>query len=530
MAKRLSAAIAVMLALSIVVLSATVPTARALTVANACKSNATGTFSDLPVALVGSSSPSPVAPGGSLTLTGLEIQTSVPATLLIAGYNLGLLAVGSNAIPVKAWVAVQATNTTEGVKVFDFTETVSTTITDPNGVPGTGDESATPLSVTKTLPDSTWTPVGSGTVEFSQAGPGSLPVLPAGAAAPGTVTPLGSAYFSAQVAGGLIRANFDCQAGTSSVDGTSFTPATPGSFLSVTVEAAPPSTVTTIPSVSTTTQPGATTTTGPATTTTAPATTTTAAPVTTTTAPATTTTAVVATTTTTAPPVPTDGSGEYDASCTNSVTPDPSQLRFAASGTVLNPVDAGTAFVVTEQDWRVTIPASVFQAGLNFGLLTAGQTIDGSVTIVVAATNTVETTREAKLDVQVPVNVQAGQALAAVVDLPLPDQTWTAVSGPIDFSFRSATVSVDIGLPNPVAFSCTPTAAGPYLSTSAVGTTTLTTTTISGVASQPPAPPRRLPTTGADRTVLVQALVALLLLDLGYLALSSLRPARRGAR
>ena len=221
---------------------------------------------------------------------------------------------GPNNIPVKGWVSIQATNTVEGSKVSTFTTSVSTTITDPNGIPGTGDETATPLAVSVPLADSTWTPTG-GDVRFHQGG--SIPTIPAGQVAPGATTPAGSIFINAQVANGLIKANFDCSPGTTNISppggtsGPTFTPGTADDFESVAVTGGLPTT-TTAPGATTTTTAGATTTTVAATTTTVAATTTT----------------VAAATTTTGPPPPITGKADYTTSCTNSVTPDKSELAF----------------------------------------------------------------------------------------------------------------------------------------------------------------------------------------------------------
>jgi len=220
-----------------------------LAVTNACLSNATATYSDLNWTLNGTATPSTFTLGaaGGVTLGTRSVQVDVPATLLIAGYNLGLLAVGPNSIPVSVAVTTQATNVDTGggvkgtaVKLDTFTVSVTTVITDPNGVPGTGDETATPLAINQTLPDWTVTPLG-GNVAFSEAAPGHLGT-PTGTTAPAA----GSFFASASVAGGLVKANFDCSPGTtiiSPVPGTSgptFTPAASiGAFENVTVVAPP---------------------------------------------------------------------------------------------------------------------------------------------------------------------------------------------------------------------------------------------------------------------------------------------------
>jgi hypothetical protein len=490
-------------------------TAVALAVTNACKSNATGTFSDISIGLTGTG----VVDGatGNATLSGVTFTAAVPATLLISGYNLGLLTVGSNSIPVKGWVSIAATGTTEGSQMVQFSTTVSTTIADPNGVPGNGDETATPLQVNLGLTDTNWTTSGGGPPAFSQGAPGTLPTIPAGQVAAAATTPVGGIFISAQVAGGLIKANFDCQGGTSAVGGATFTAATPGPFATATVGGGG----TTVPG---TTSPGTTSppTTTPTTTTTA-ATTTTGA-VTTTSAPAPTTTL----------PGPSTGSSTYTTSCKNSVTPDLSELTFKASGQVPGQVDADSSFTLTAMKWSVTIPASVFQTGINFGLITPGSTISGSLDLAINATNTAQGTQDApKINLTIPVTVDGGGlAKPSTVNFAVPDMDWTALSGKIDFRMYGANVSVKIGLPNPVVFVCKPTAGGAFVSTNAVGSSSITTTT--EVASETPSTTAApgggsLVVTGSTGATIVQVLLALLLLDIGYLVLSLRRAPRRSS-
>lgn len=235
-----------------------------LTTTNACLSNATATYSDLGWTLAGIAAPNPATLGtDTITLSGGSVAVNVPATLLIAGYNLGLLTTGSNAIPTTVFVARQATNVDIGggvkgtlVKKDNFTVSVSTVITDPDGIPGTGDETATPLAVNQLLPDWVVTPLG-GDVAFSQGAPGTLGSVPGVGTGGAAVAAAGSVYASASVAGGLIKANFDCSPGTTIISppggtsGPTFTPAaTIGAFENVTVVAPPTAPVCTNESVS----------------------------------------------------------------------------------------------------------------------------------------------------------------------------------------------------------------------------------------------------------------------------------------
>lgn len=190
-------------------------------VVNACLSNATATYSNLSWTLSGTATPNPATLGtDTITLSGATVQVDVPATLLIAGYGLGLLNAGPNTIPTSIFVARQATNVDIGggvkgtlVKKDSFTVNLVTTIVDPDGIAGNGDETATALSVNQPLPDWVVTPLG-GDVAFSQGAPGTLGSVPGVGAGGAAVNAAGSMYASAAVAGGLIKANFDCQPGT----------------------------------------------------------------------------------------------------------------------------------------------------------------------------------------------------------------------------------------------------------------------------------------------------------------------------
>ena len=94
----------------------------------------------------------------------------------MAGYNLGLLQQGVNNIPANVQTKIEATNTVQGTQTTNQvggsppngTVSVSTTITDPDGTPGTGDETATPASFTVAYNNLNWTAGGSGTINYRQ--------------------------------------------------------------------------------------------------------------------------------------------------------------------------------------------------------------------------------------------------------------------------------------------------------------------------------------------------------------------------
>ncbi len=162
---------------------------------NSCQNSATGTFSDIDFTHTGTATPNPATLGvDTVTLPGTtSVDAFFPSAVLIAGYNLGLLSIGLNNIPGDMVVTLDGTNTVEGSQTLaPVPLTGATTIGDPDGTPGTGDETATPLAVAITIPATTWTPTG-GDIELSDGG---------------SVT-------SALVAGGIITVVFTCFAGQS---------------------------------------------------------------------------------------------------------------------------------------------------------------------------------------------------------------------------------------------------------------------------------------------------------------------------
>ena len=113
--------------------------------------------------------PAPVAPGGTVTLSNINQTLAVPPAVFVAGYNLGLLTTGTNIIPVTISTGDRGHNTVQGSQNTNtVATTITTTITDPDGTPGTGDETATPGAVNVTYNDQTWTAGASGTIGFRE--------------------------------------------------------------------------------------------------------------------------------------------------------------------------------------------------------------------------------------------------------------------------------------------------------------------------------------------------------------------------
>lgn len=176
--------------------------ASAVTFSNACVNSAVPTdATQLDVTLTGNA-PASVAPGASFQLTSISQTLFLPGALFLAGYNLGLLQVGENTVPGTIKTVIEGTNTIEGTQTTPITAIAITfTITDPDGTPGTGDETATDASVTVNYPDQTWTAGPAGAIEFRE----------------DTVTPLsttvGGIVITATI-GGFLTVRFGCDPGT----------------------------------------------------------------------------------------------------------------------------------------------------------------------------------------------------------------------------------------------------------------------------------------------------------------------------
>ncbi|MFP3900458.1 MAG: Ig-like domain-containing protein [Acidimicrobiia bacterium] len=167
---------------------------------NACTNNVTADPTQLEVDLVGTS-PTEVSPGDAFTLSGLSLTAFLPGDIFVSGYNLGIIEDGDT-VPGDVLTVIEGTNTVEGVQSTPAVETSvgPITINDPDGTPGTGDETAEDAEVTVAFPDQTWTAGESGTIEFRE----------------DTVTPLGSdtggIVINADV--GSLAVQFRCSPGT----------------------------------------------------------------------------------------------------------------------------------------------------------------------------------------------------------------------------------------------------------------------------------------------------------------------------
>ena len=210
MSKRRKTALAVLAAAAaaVFVLPASPASAGSATVSNACAIPLRTIFSQIEVTTSGSDGVDAVFLGGATTTSGLSQSAAIPGDIFVAGYNGGLLQQGLNNIPINAQTKIEATNTVEGTQTTntvggsppDGSLTLTTVITDPNGIPGTGDESATDAAFDVSYNDLTWTAGASGTIEYRQE---SIATAPAD----------NTLLITAQIGGGF-PSRFSCSPGT----------------------------------------------------------------------------------------------------------------------------------------------------------------------------------------------------------------------------------------------------------------------------------------------------------------------------
>ncbi len=136
---------------------------------NACKNSVTTNNTQLDIDLTGNS-PAQVNPGESFTLSNINLTVAVPGDVFVVGYNLGLITDGQT-LPGNVETRIEGTHTVEGVQSSgQQPATVGPIdISDPDGIPMTGDETAAPANVPATFSDQTWTAGPTGAlIEFRE--------------------------------------------------------------------------------------------------------------------------------------------------------------------------------------------------------------------------------------------------------------------------------------------------------------------------------------------------------------------------
>jgi hypothetical protein len=172
---------------------------------NACVNSLIPTQSSkIPVTTTATATPNPVLePGNSVTLEEIKQELAIPPAVFVAGYNAGVLTTGLNEIPTELLMRIIGTNTVEGEQLTNTVSTLAqTTISDPDGEPGTGDETATPGTVSVTYANQTWTALAPGPINFREKTQEPL------------VSNSGGIQITAKVGpGGVITARFGCDPG-----------------------------------------------------------------------------------------------------------------------------------------------------------------------------------------------------------------------------------------------------------------------------------------------------------------------------
>lgn len=133
----------------------------------ACKNTVNGNNSQIEVTRLDGVAPASVAAGAALTVTGINGVVKVPGSVLQSGYNLGLIKNGDK-VTGTIKLVVEGTNTAQDRQTTpEIPYELTVVITDPDGVPQSGDETASDVEVPFAAPDMNWTAgPTSETIEF----------------------------------------------------------------------------------------------------------------------------------------------------------------------------------------------------------------------------------------------------------------------------------------------------------------------------------------------------------------------------
>jgi hypothetical protein len=193
------------------------PSAEAITQNNACLLPSLGEYRDIVVDVSGLPDEDTIVVGDFVMLSTTVLEVDMDAALILELYAANLLSPGVNAIPSVFDLDLDATLSLPGSQMASGAGTAFTTISDPDGTPNTGDETATPAVVTVFLSDTVWQGTTGGSMDFTQ----------------GTL----SGSFS--LLGGLVTLGATCEPGFADVPPTTFTSVPAAVFASVAVVAPP---------------------------------------------------------------------------------------------------------------------------------------------------------------------------------------------------------------------------------------------------------------------------------------------------
>lgn len=178
-----------------------------------------------------------LAPGAQLTvgdtvrLEGGTVTAILPSWITTFAYESGMIPAGDGEIPVKAYLALEATNTAEGVRApIELTTYARTHVVLTSS--GIVDEGASTVLVDKApIPAQSWTATG-GDVQVRQALAESMPPLPIGRNG-ALVNVRGSLYVDAALtfpSGEMFHLYLDCLQGQQVDQGATHTDVIPGPF------------------------------------------------------------------------------------------------------------------------------------------------------------------------------------------------------------------------------------------------------------------------------------------------------------
>ncbi|MDT7572623.1 MAG: hypothetical protein QOE05_2797, partial [Actinomycetota bacterium] len=169
--------------------------------------------------------------GDTVRFENGTVSANLPSWILPFAYESGMVPEGDGELPVRAWLALEATNTAEGVRAPIALNTTARThvVLTPSGL--VDEERSSIVVVQAPVATQTWTATG-GEVQVRQALGESLPPLPVGRDG-ANVRVRGSLYVEATLTfptGDVFRLYLDCLQGDQVDQGADHTDALPGTL------------------------------------------------------------------------------------------------------------------------------------------------------------------------------------------------------------------------------------------------------------------------------------------------------------
>ncbi|MDA0161165.1 hypothetical protein OM076_12880 [Solirubrobacter ginsenosidimutans] len=168
-----------------------------------------------------------LAVGDTVRLQGGTVSAVLPSWILPFAYDSGMIGLGGGELPVRGWLALEATNTVEGVVAPIALTTVARTHVEVTASNQVDEERSSIVVVQAPVPAQTWTATG-GEVQVRQAVGESLPPIPVGRDG-ADVRVRGSLFVEASLSGDL-KLFMDCLQGDQVAQGSSFTDTLPGTL------------------------------------------------------------------------------------------------------------------------------------------------------------------------------------------------------------------------------------------------------------------------------------------------------------